>query len=72
MWWYVLLVVGQGVTMALGWVLARRLIERIEKASVILALVFQQLNELHPDPLTIRRPPPAPEPPDEPPTLFIG
>jgi len=70
----VLLVVGQGVTIAVLWLVVRRLIRHLQQLSVLLGLISQQTNaavtelQRHRGILKFQKPP---EPPDEPPTLFV-
>lgn len=72
--WWALLVVGQGVTIALLWLIVRRFIQIAEKLSVMFGLFYHLTNETmvelqrHRWILKFQKPDP---PDDEPPTLFI-
>lgn len=73
--WWALLVVGQGVTIALGWLAARKVLHAAEKLSVMLALILSQVNDAvvelqrHRGILAFKKP----DPPDDPdPPLWIG
>ncbi len=72
--WYAFLIVGQGVTLTVGYFVVRRLIRQFENVTVLMSLIYQQTNDAvvelqrHRGILKFK----PPDPPESDPPLFIG